>query len=181
MSSSPTRRGYVIEPARREDLQGLPAIEAEASALFDGWNVTLPPNPGQCDDEEFAEAHAAGLLWVARSPEGELAGFALVELAEGEPHLEEIDVRPAHGRRGVGRALVEAVLAWARTAGHRQVTLTTFRDLPWNEPFYASVGFRSLEPSELTSPLEAIVRYEEEHGLARDERVVMRYDLKPVH
>ena len=37
-------------------------------------------------------------------------GFALVEmLADDLPHLEELDVDPSHGRRGLGTALVRGV------------------------------------------------------------------------
>ena len=51
--------------------------------------------------------------------------------------LEEIDVHPDHGRRGLGRRLVSAVCAWAARGGHRWLTLTTFRDVPFNMPFHA--------------------------------------------
>lgn len=72
-------------------------------------------------------------------------GFALVEMLTGnEPHLEEIDVHPAHGRRGVGSALVRTVCEWATRSGFRDITLTTFRDVAWNMPFYARLGFAEL-------------------------------------
>ncbi|MET0159463.1 MAG: GNAT family N-acetyltransferase [Acidimicrobiales bacterium] len=40
-------------------------------------------------------------------------------MVDGEGLLDELAVAPAHGRRGVGRALVEEVVAWAAAGGLR--------------------------------------------------------------
>src|SRR5262249_5227717 len=127
--------------------------------------------------DELRAAQQAGLLWIARVDTYGLVGFALVEIVDGQPHLEEIDVCPAYGRRGVGRALIEDVCSWAAGAGYACLTLTTFRDIPWNAPFYARAGFRSLEPAELTPGLAAIVRDEASRGLDPTRRLVMRRNL----
>src|SRR5229473_523580 len=100
---------YVIELARGEDLAKLAAIETAATALFEGWGVEAAVHADVTSIEELRDAQQAGLLWIARAPDGQPIGFALVELVGGQPHLEEIDVHPAHGRRGIGAALVEAV------------------------------------------------------------------------
>jgi GNAT superfamily N-acetyltransferase len=105
-------------------------------------------------------------------------GFALVEmLAAGRPHLEEIDVHPDHGRRGVGAALVRAVCAWARSAGYEDITLTTFRAVPWNMPFYQRLGFEEIRDDALRPELVAVVRDETARGLDPGGRVVMRHRL----
>lgn len=127
--------------------------------------------------DELEHALGAGLLWVARDAAGAPVGFALVELLD-EPHLEEIDVDPAHGRRGLGRALLAVVLAWARGAGHAGITLTTFRDVAWNAPFYARLGFRALGPGEIRPGLAATMREETARGLDPARRVAMRLDLR---
>jgi GNAT superfamily N-acetyltransferase len=67
----------------------------------------------------------------------------------GSPHIEEVSVHPDHGRRGLGRRLVETALAWARTAGHLRITLTTFRELIPN-PAYGGPLTRVLMVRELT-------------------------------
>ncbi|MEN8158521.1 MAG: GNAT family N-acetyltransferase [Myxococcota bacterium] len=169
--------GYAIEPARAADLAALPAIEQAANVLFEGTGLLPVVDDDFTAHEEFAAAQAAGRLWVARAPGGEPVGFALVELRDGQPHLEEMDVMPAHGRRGLGRALLEAIFAWGRGAGHGQLTLTTFRDLPWNAPFYARAGFRTLTPEELSPTLAAIVHEEAARGLDPAKRLVMRRAL----
>jgi GNAT superfamily N-acetyltransferase len=168
---------YVIEPAREDDLAKLPRIEIAANALFAGQAVAGVVANDATGMDELAHAHAAGLLWVARAPNGEPIGFALCELVDAAVHLEEIDVDPAHGRRGIGRALLDAVVDWAERAGRPAVTLTTFRDVPWNAPFYERSGFRVLAAGELGQGLAALVREEAARGLDPSERVVMRRDL----
>lgn len=168
---------YLIEPARADDLAKLARVEIAANALFAGRGIAGVVANDSTSRAELEHAHAAGLLWVARESGGAPVGFALLELVDGQPHLEEIDVDPAHGRRGVGRALLEAVFAWARAAGHRAVTLTTFREIPWNAPFYERAGFRALAPHELGPGLAAVVRDEAARGLDPARRVVMRRDL----
>ena len=50
-------------------------------------------------------------------------------------------VAAGHRRRGIGRALLEQAVAWAREAGVRKLELHVF---PWNEPalaLYQAFGF----------------------------------------
>jgi GNAT superfamily N-acetyltransferase len=168
---------YRIERARDGDLAELPRIELAANALFAGRAVAGVVADDVTAMDELRHAHAAGLLWVARAPGGKPVGFALCELVDGAVHLEEMDVDPGHGQRGVGRALLGAVMAWAERAGHPAVTLTTFRDIPWNAPFYARAGFRALSADELGPGLAALVREEAARGLDPSQRVVMRREL----
>jgi GNAT superfamily N-acetyltransferase len=119
-------------------------------------------------------AQREGRLWVARADDIPV-GFAHIELIEhDEVHLQEIDVHPDHGRRGLGTKLVRHVCEWAASRGHASVTLTTFRDVPWNMPFYARLGF-GVVPSEQLSPgLRAVVDDETRRGLDPSRRVVMK-------
>ena len=61
-------------------------------------------------------------------------------------HIEQVGVDPAFARRGLGRRLIEHVAAEARRWGLGALTLTTFRDVPWNGPWYARHGFTQLPP-----------------------------------
>jgi GNAT superfamily N-acetyltransferase len=167
--------GYAVRPSREADLVALAAIERSAAALFEGMDLA----PGVFEDvttlADFESAHAAGWLWVATGPGAVPVGFAFVEPLDGGAHLDELDVHPDHGRRGVGAALVRTVCAAAAERGLPYVTLTTFRDVAWNAPFYAKLGFRALAPGELSPELEELVREEDARGLPAESRVVMRY------
>ena len=131
---------YSICSARAEHISALPAIELAAAQLLRGYapESVLTETTDTCT---FADAARDGRLWVVST--GNMpVGFALVKmLADDLPHLEEIDVDPSHGRRGLGTALVRAVCEWATASGYVMLTLTTFRAVPWNLPFYAHLGF----------------------------------------
>ncbi|MBN1531710.1 MAG: GNAT family N-acetyltransferase [Spirochaetes bacterium] len=128
----------------------------------------------------LSEAQLEGRLWVALADDVPV-GFALVTMiARGHPHLQEMDVLPGHGRRGLGTALLRAVCAWASEKGYREITLTTFRAVAWNMPFYGRLGFVEV-PGELQGPeLREIVKDETSRGLDPLERVVMTYVMHDV-
>jgi GNAT superfamily N-acetyltransferase len=118
-------------------------------------------------------------LWVALADD-QPVGFAhALVLEPGAIHLEEVDVDPEHGRRGLGTGLVEAVCASARAAGYRCITLTTFRDLPWNMPFYVRLGFEVIPPDEVSPVLQAVLQDETRRGLDPARRVAMRRCTDP--
>lgn len=55
------------------------------------------------------------------------------------------------------------------------LTLTTFRDVPWNAPYYARrCGFHIVDDATCGSGLQAIREHETAHGLDRWPRVCMR-------
>jgi GNAT superfamily N-acetyltransferase len=164
---------YEITAARPSDLPLLPAIELAAAGLLAGHapESVLAETTSQ---EDLRDAQRRGHLWVALA-DGVPVGFAHVEVLEpAAAHLEEIDVHPDHGRRGLGARLVMAVCAWAASEGYRSVTLTTFRDVPWNMPFYARLGFEVIPPEELGPALLPVVRDETRRGLDPARRVAMR-------
>lgn len=168
---------YRIRPARPDELARLRDLEHESVQRFnEGYGLDDVPEDLTPLDE-LVEAHGRGHVWVVEAADGELAGFAYGTPLDGSFHLEEIDVVPRHGRRGVGTALLEAVCREAADAGFAAVTLTTFRHVPWNAPFYARRGFRILAAGELTPGLEWAFDDEARRGLPIASRVVMRRDL----
>lgn len=164
---------YRIAAAQPSDLPLLPAIELAAATLLAGHAPAsvLAETTSQAD---LKNAQQRGHLWVALA-DGVPVGLAHIEVLEpGIAHLEEIDVHPEHGRRGLGRRLVLASCQWAATNGYSWVTLTTFRDVPWNMPFYARLGFEEIPPEELPTALLSVVDDETRRGLDASRRVAMR-------
>jgi GNAT superfamily N-acetyltransferase len=169
---------YTIAAARPEDLARLPAIELAAARLLAGQAPESVLNETTSQDV-LEDARRDGRLWVALADDSPV-GFAHVEVIErGAAHLEEIDVHPDHGRRGIGTRLVAHVCRWAEAEGYRSVSLTTFRDIRWNMPFYARLGFEVLPCAALTPALRALVRDETRRGLDPSRRVVMRRPCGP--
>jgi GNAT superfamily N-acetyltransferase len=164
---------YNIVSARPEDVALIPAIELAAARLLVGHapESVLAVAKSEADLERMRRA---GHLWVALT-HNRPVGFACVEVLEpGVAHLEELDVHPDHGRRGVGRRLVLAVCDWAEHAGFDSVTLSTFRDVSWNMPFYERLGFEAFPTAALSPALAAVVADEIRRGLDVAARVVMR-------
>jgi GNAT superfamily N-acetyltransferase len=157
-----------IREARPDEYEALRAIEDAADAMFADVGI----GPFRQSEEENHFAQAAVVLAVGDPA----AGFACIEVVDGAAHIWQLSVHPRAARRGRGRALVNAVCDWAVVNGLPAVTLTTFRDVAWNGPFYASLGFREVE--DLTPGL-ATMR-EHERAIGDDDfgpRIAMRKDL----
>lgn len=167
---------YRISEARPEHLACLPAVERAAAGLLAG-HAPESALAETTSPEAFAKAQRDGHLWVVLADETPV-GLAHVERIEPDSvHLEEIDVHPAHGRRGLGTLLLLHVCRWAAVHGYESVTLTTFRDLPWNMPFYARLGFAVVPRQDLSPALRCVVEDEDRRGLDASRRVVMRRGL----
>jgi GNAT superfamily N-acetyltransferase len=167
-----TRR-YSITAARPQDVTRLPAIELAAARLLAGHAPESVLSETTSPDV-LQKAQHDGLLWVALADDLAV-GFAYVELIEHDAaHLKEIDVDPEHARRGLGTKLVLKVCDWAASNGYAAVTLTTFRDVPWNMPFYVRLGFSSVANEHLSPALRAVVDDEVRRGLDPLRRVVMK-------
>ena len=129
---------YRIRPVRPDEMALLPPLEAAADTMFGALGIGPLPGPGTV--QEFS---AALVVLVAGDPP---YGLCRIDALAGGAHLEQLSVHPDHGHRGIGRALLRAACAWAHEAGHRELTLATYRDVPWNAPFYASEGFVEVGP-----------------------------------
>lgn len=174
----PARLDHEVGLARADEFAALREIERAAEAQFS--HEDLPPalrGNTLTSDAEFAEALEQGLLWSARDSVGAALGFAIALWVGEDLHLDELDVHPAHQRRGIGRALVDAVRAHGQRRGARRLTLTTFRLVAWNMPWYERLGFVALAHREMTPGLRAIFEDEIARGLARERRVAMSLEL----
>lgn len=166
--------GTCVIPARRDDVGAIQAIERAAAQLFPPED--LPPAArDDCTPSALLEAaRQAGLLWVVVSEEGAPVGFAYARVLGDDLHLQEMDVHPDHGRRGLGTALLGTVLAEAERRGYAGVSLTTFAHLPWNAPFYARHGFRFVAPEARSPGLAQALQVDLDEGLDPARRVAMR-------
>jgi GNAT superfamily N-acetyltransferase len=174
----------VIRPARPSDLRRIGPIEDAGGPMFAEHfgDRTVPALTASAPSG--AERDGAGFLLVA-ADDRRLVGFVHVVPHDLHAHLEQVSVLPSYGRRGIGAALVRAAMEEARWAGYDRMSLTTYRDVPWNGPFYAALGFTEV-PEDRLEPFQADIRAAE-RALRLDElgvRVVMQRRLersKPTH
>lgn len=150
-----------VRTAVAAELPLLGDIERAADGLFAPLGIVFPP--GTVIDEVGDRAH----VLVAGDPP---VAFAYVGPVGPDLHVHQIAVHPRHARQGIGTALMAAVFD---LAGPRAVTLTTFRDIAWNGPWYVRLGFSEVaEPGpELADVIAA------EHAAGLDDlgrRVAMR-------
>jgi len=84
------------------------------------------------------------LAWDGERPVGAAVCFLGFTTFEARPllNVHDLVVAASHRRRGVGRALLEAVEAGAREAGACGVTLEVREDNPPARALYADFGFR---------------------------------------
>lgn len=157
-----------VYPAGPELFPELARASVAAQELFTAAGIDLPE-----DDPEATLRHASVVLAAGRPP----VGFAALTLVDGGVHLEELAVDPAFGRRGVGSALLEAVCEYARREGSAAVTLTTFRDVAFNGPFYAARGWVEW-PREAWGPqMREQWAAEEAAGIVVAPRLAMRKEV----
>ena len=166
----------MIRAARESDLERLRDIERAAGSLFlelDMRSVAEdePPTIG-----ELSAFQRAGRAWVATEGDHPV-GYLLLSIVDGDAHVEQVSVHPAWSGRGLGGALVDTAATWAVRLGMHAMTLTTFRDVPWNAPYYERLGFRVIGESEWGPQLRHLREEEVDRGLDRWRRVAMRRSL----
>jgi GNAT superfamily N-acetyltransferase len=92
-------------------------------------------------------------------------------------YVQELDVLPSHAGQRIGAALIEQVAQLARSRQLTQLVLSTYREVPWNAPYYRRLGFRDIEEAELDAALLTRRVAHIARGLDESKRVFMRRDL----
>lgn len=121
---------------RRATLEDLDAVEAMERRVFPTpWSRTaLIP--------ELRRGPAK--LPLIAEVDGKAVGYALVWVIRDELHLVTLGVEAAHRRRGVGRALLEAILAHPVARNAQTMTLEVRMGNRAAREFYRDAGFREI-------------------------------------
>lgn len=172
-----------VRPATHADAPLLPAVERSAGQAFRqiqdlAW---IADDSGQ-SVERHLTLIAQGVAWVAvdagLTPEEVPVGFLNGEILDGNLHIWEMSVDKDHQGKGIGRALMAQAKKWAVEQQLPFVTLTTFRNVPWNDKFYKSIGFVTLDDGEVTAALRKVLDDEVGDGLPAERRCAMRLSLQ---
>jgi RimJ/RimL family protein N-acetyltransferase len=168
---------YVIRAARPRDATALVALAEEVAAEPEGWLISDGGWRTAGDERRYLRAlrrYNDAAVFVAECEEGIVGRLSLGrDPHPASRHVADLGlmVAAAHRRRGIGRALLEQAVAWARRVGVRKLELHVF---PHNEAaiaLYESFGFRR----------EGYRRAHYRRGAGYFDAILMAYDVADTH
>lgn len=132
--SAPSAVG--LSPMTEHDL--LEVVEIEQTSGLSPWGWDAYHRELQSDDR--------GLMWVARvhanlGKQESLAGYVVGRLIAGELHINNVAVRQAYRRRGIGSELLSRVLAEAKSCRALRAFLEVRAGNTAAQALYESGGF----------------------------------------
>jgi len=139
----------IVRRAEPSDAEALVELGRAVGSEPEGWLISVNGWRGVGEERRYLRAirrypHAA--VFVAEDEEeGELVGRISIgrDQHPASYHVADLGlmVSASYRRQGIGRALLEAAVGWAREAGVTKLELHVF---PWNEPgirLYEQFGF----------------------------------------
>ena len=138
---------FWIDPlAGESDLDGVLAVESES--FTNPWTKEMYA----WELQNRSVCH----IYVARTPECQVAGFCAFWLVFDEIHINNVAVRPEYRGRGMGTAVMHRVFAEARELGARRATLEVRASNTGARRLYERLGFyvAGTRPSYYSSPVE---------------------------
>lgn len=136
MSESAVGERAVIDRAGPADLDAIMVLERAGFDEASRWSA-------ESWTAELAGADRCVLV-AGRSGHGELSGVATFQVVGEVADLHRIMVAPDHRGRGIGRALIEAGLAWVGERQGRRVLLEVEQDNAPALALYRRLGFVGL-------------------------------------
>ena len=139
--------GVVIRRADAGDAVELVELANAVSREPEGWLIADSGWRTSAEERRYLRAlrrYAHAAVIVAEAPEGIVGRLSVSRDSHpASHHVADLGliVAASHRRRGIGRALLEAAVGWAREAGVRKLELHVF---PHNQPaiaLYESFGF----------------------------------------
>ncbi|WP_425408773.1 GNAT family N-acetyltransferase [Hyphococcus sp.] len=162
----------VIRSGKAADIPALMALEHDAAQSYRAIGYDFCAEGAVRDAEEHKRALRDGATFVAEI-NAEPTGFILLWPADGRAHIAELSVAQRFQQQGIGRALIAAGESWAGEKGYRDITLTTFTEVPWNAPFYRSIGYKAFTLAPGDKDFAAIQAVEAAHGFHAKPRTAM--------
>lgn len=163
----------MIRVGRLDELDRLREIERAAGHPFRTIGMARIADDEPATADALASRVQADRLWVFADSHDRPIAYLMADPLGSHAHIEQVSVHPDAARRGLGAVLIEQAGHWGLTAGLSDLTLCTFRDVAWNAPYYARLGFRTVLDDELDGSLAALRRHEVDLGLDEWPRTAM--------
>ncbi|WYW97883.1 GNAT family N-acetyltransferase [Proteus vulgaris] len=161
------------------DAVKLPIIEQSAGQLFRtiedlSW---ISESGVQSVEKHLAFIHQQG-HWVAVNSDNEPVGFIMTKPLPESLFIHELSVSEAWQNKGIGKLLIQKIKDEAKAHQLSAITLTTFRHVPWNAPYYQRLGFSILSENEIPPSLQEILDDEVERGgFVKETRCAMKFEV----
>jgi RimJ/RimL family protein N-acetyltransferase len=139
---------FTVRPAEPGDASALVQLAREVGAEPEGWLISTSEWRGAGDERRYLRSlrrSRDAAVFVAEAPEGIVGRLSVGrDPHPASRHVADLGLMVAkgHRRRGIGRALLEQAVEWARQAEVSKLELHVF---PYNEPaiqLYDAFGFR---------------------------------------
>ncbi|MGO4146160.1 GNAT family N-acetyltransferase [Paenarthrobacter sp. YAF11_1] len=163
----------MIRLAHADDLLILQDIERAAGRAFGALGMDSVADDEPPSINELQGYATAGRAWVSVDGLDYPVAYLLADVVDEAGHVEQVSVHPDYAHQGLGRELLHAARVWTRGHGMQRQTLSTFRDVPWNAPYYRRLGFEVLDAGSWGPQLTRLMEHEAELGLTRWPRVAM--------
>jgi GNAT superfamily N-acetyltransferase len=151
-----------IRLANNTDCVHLPGIEGSASRRFADVGMEDVAAAAVAEAEAWEPHCQSEGLWVSVDDQDRPFGFLASGRFDDAMFLYQIAVDYDRQGQGVGRALLKTAETAAQRLGLHEVLLTTYRDVPFNGPFYARQGYRTVEDTDLPLALLPVMDAERE-------------------
>jgi GNAT superfamily N-acetyltransferase len=182
VSPPPTPR---LRTARPSEVDLLGAIDDDAGALYAQFGLAFDLASDHpfvlAEQQRWQRSAALGRAFLAIDATDTPVGFAALDMIDGEPYLDQLSVRVASMRQGIGARLLARCAAWARDEAGTALWLTTYGHLPFNRPYYERHGYQVMPEAACGPGIRRRLAEERRHLPAPQWRVVMRrlLDLEP--
>ena len=137
----------LVRPARPDDAAALVELAVAVGSEPEAWLLNTDSWRSVGEERRYIRAlkrHPDAAVFVAED-DGTVVGRLSVarDPHRSSHHVADLGLMVAagHRRRGIGRALLEQAVVWARDVGVRKLELHVF---PWNEPairLYEQFGY----------------------------------------
>ena len=139
------------------------AGDLDAVAAIERKIYPYPWTRGNFSDSLIAGYHC----WIMECA-GEIAGYSVVMIAAGEAHLLNLGIAGEWQRRGLGRAMLEFVIGFARELLARKIYLEVRPSNSAGRRLYAGAGFSEIATRRGYYPAQR----------DREDAVIMELELK---
>ncbi|MBN9220203.1 MAG: GNAT family N-acetyltransferase [Mesorhizobium sp.] len=148
-------RDFELRLAKDEDLARLQLISAQARERYRAFPelahiADAPPLPR-------GRFEACRVEVAVGREDPEPIGFVAVRLLDGSLYLDNISIAPDASGRGIGSTLLSSAINHAAALRVPAVSLTTFKEPPWNGPWFRKRGFQPMRGDQIGAGLRGVM------------------------